>query len=509
MDPAFAGMTRRSGWSDAVWAMSFTIAIIGRPNVGKSTLFNRLAGRPLALVDDTPGLTRDRREGDGRIADLAFRLIDTAGLEEAPPDTLAGRMRAQTARSLDEADVALLVVDARDGLTPADRYFARWLRRADKPVILIANKAESRAALGELGETHALGLGEPVAISARHGEGFGELYERLLPFAPTLPSPASGRGSGRGHAAGEAADRETEPAAQPAKPLQLAIVGRPNVGKSTLVNRLIGDERLLTGPEPGITRDAIAIDWSWAGRPIRLIDTAGMRRRARVEERLERLSVDDALRAVRFAEAVVLVIDALQPLERQDLTIANLVAEEGRAIVLAANKWDLVRDPKAKLAELHERLDESIPQLRGIALAPVSGLTGAGLDALMRAVVAADAVWNRRVPTAALNRWLAHIQERHPPPLVSGRRLRLRYMTQVNTRPPSFALFASKPGELPDSYRRYLANSLRAEFDLPGTPIRLMLRKGANPYAGEMISKRTRNPPPVRSRSSRAGPSRS
>jgi len=442
--------------------MSLTVAIIGRPNVGKSTLFNRLAGRPLALVDDAPGVTRDRREGAGRIADLAFRLFDTAGLEEAPPDSLAGRMQAQTARSLDAADVALLVVDARDGVTPADRHFARWLRRVDKPVIVVANKAEGRAAIAELGDAYGLGLGEPVAISAKHGEGLGELYERLLPFAAP---PAE----------------ETEPAAE--KPLQLAIVGRPNVGKSTLVNRLVGEERLLTGPEPGITRDAIAVAWTWQGRPLRLVDTAGMRRRARIEERLEKLSVGDSLHAVRFAETVVLVLDALLGLERQDLTIANLVAEEGRALVLAANKWDLVRDKPARLAELRERLDEALPQLRGIALTPIAALTGSGLDRLMGAVIAADAVWNRRIPTAALNRWLAQVQQRHPPPLVAGRRLRLRYMTQVNTRPPSFALFASKPGELPESYRRYLVAALRAEFELPGTPIRLMLRKGQNPYA--------------------------
>jgi GTPase len=442
--------------------MSFTVAIIGRPNVGKSTLFNRLAGRKLALVDDTPGVTRDRREGKGRIADLTFRLIDTAGLEEAPPDTLVGRMRAQTARSLDAADVALLVVDARDGITPDDRHFARWLRRTDKPAVLVFNKAENRAALAEIGDAYTLGLGEPVALSAQNGEGLGELYDRLLPFA---------------------AARSEIAAPTPTRPLQLAIVGRPNVGKSTLVNRLVGDERLLTGPEPGITRDAIALDWCWAGRPIRLIDTAGMRRRARIDDRLERLSVGDSLRAVRFAESVMLVVDALAGLERQDLTIANRVAEEGRALVLAANKWDLVRDAKAKMEVLRERLDEALPQLRGVALVPASGLMGVGLDRLMHAVFAADTVWNRRVPTAALNRWLVQVQERHPPPLVAGRRLRLRYLTQVNTRPPSFALFASKPGDLPDSYRRYLVGALRAEFELPGTPIRLMLRKGQNPYA--------------------------
>src|SRR5579862_8961801 len=429
--------------------MSFTVAIIGRPNVGKSTLFNRLAGRQLALVDDLPGVTRDRREGEGHIADLAFRLIDTAGLEEAAPEALAGRMRAQTERSLDAADVALLVVDAREGVTPADRHFARWLRRAGKPVIVVANKAESRAAQGELGDSYALGLGDPVAISAQHGEGFAELYERLLPFAPP---PADG----------EAVDGEAE--ATPDKPLRLAIVGRPNVGKSTLVNRLIGEERLLTGPEPGITRDAIAIEWQWGGRAVRLVDTAGMRRRARIEQRLERLSVADTLRTVRFAELVVLVIDALLP---------------------AVNKWDLVLDRGAAQRRLQEQLEESLPQLKGLVLVAVSGLTGLGLDRLMKAVFAADAVWNKRVPTAALNRWLAAIQEHHPPPVAAGRRLRLRYMTQVNTRPPSFALFASQPGELPESYRRYLVNALREDFALPGTPIRLMLRKGKNPYARE------------------------
>ena len=443
--------------------MSFTVAIIGRPNVGKSTLFNRLVGRQMALVDDLPGVTRDRREGAGRLADLAFRLIDTAGLEEAAPEALAGRMRTQTERSLDFADVALLLVDAREGITPADHHFARWLRRTGKPVIVVVNKAEGRAALGELGDAYALGLDDPVAISARHGEGLAELYERLLPFAQPV---------------------ETEPPVEERqKPLQLAVVGRPNVGKSTLVNSLIGEERLLTGPEPGITRDAIAVEWEWRGRPVRLVDTAGLRRRAHVEARLERLSVADTRRAVRFAETVILVIDAVQPLERQDLTIANLVADEGRALVLAANKWDLVTAPKPALSRLHERLDEALPQLRGVALVPVSGLAGHGLDALMTAAVAADAVWNQRVPTAALNRWLAAIQERHPPPLAAGRRLRLRYMTQVNTRPPSFALFASQPGELPESYRRYLVNALREDFSLPGTPIRLMLRKGANPYA--------------------------
>jgi GTPase len=445
--------------------MGFTVAILGRPNVGKSTLFNRLVGRRMALVDNLPGVTRDRREGQGRIADLEFGVIDTAGLEEAAPATLAGRMRAQTERSLDLADVVLLVIDARDGITEPDRHFGGWLRKGGKPVVLVANKAESRAELGAIGEAYALGLGDPVPISALNGEGFAELYERLRDFAP-LPE-------GEMPEAPEAGER----------PLQLAIVGRPNVGKSTLVNRLIGEDRLLTGPEPGITRDAIALEWEWQGRPIRLVDTAGLRRRAHVQDKLERLSVADTLRTIRFAGTVVLMLDALEPFGRQDLTIANMVAEEGRALVLAANKWDAVADKPAALRQLRDRITASLAQLHGVALVPISGLAGSGLDALMQAVVAADGVWNKRLQTPVLNRWLAGIQQHHPPPLVGARRLKLRYMTQANTRPPTFALFASKPSELPDSYRRYLVNALREDFDLPGTPIRLMLRKGANPYA--------------------------
>jgi GTPase len=440
--------------------MSFAVAILGRPNVGKSTLFNRLVGRRLALVDDKPGVTRDRREGDGRIADLGFRVVDTAGLEEAAPLSLAGRMQVQTERALDQADVGLLVIDAREGVTDADRHFANWLRRTGKPVVLVANKAEGRASLPGIGEAYRLGLGDPVPISAEHGEGLAELYERLVPFSRT----------------------ENAVAMEGAKALQLAIVGRPNVGKSTLVNRLIGEERLLTGPEAGITRDAISIDWLSHDRRIRLIDTAGLRRKPRVEGKLEQLSVSDALRAIRFAETVVLVTDSLQPLERQDLTIARLVADEGRALVLAANKWDIVDEPAVQLKRLRERAAISLPQLSGISIVPVSGLTGSGLDAMMTAIFAADDVWNRRVPTADLNRWLAAVRERHPPPLVAGRQLSLRYITQVNARPPTFALFASKPGELPDSYRRYLVNALRQDFHLPGTPIRMMLRKGKNPY---------------------------
>jgi GTP-binding protein len=373
-------------------------------------------------------------------------------------------MRAQTERALAEADVALLLVDAREGITPADRHFAAWLRKSGKRVVLVANKAEGQGALPGVAEAYALGLGEPVPISAEHGEGLALLYERLAPFAC------------------EGVEAPIEEAAE--KPLQLAIVGRPNVGKSTLVNRLIGEKRLLTGAEAGITRDAIAVDWRWRERRVRLVDTAGLRRRPRVEGKPEELAVADALRAIRFAETVILVVDALQPFERQDLAIASLVAEEGRAIVIAASKWDAVSERKAALKGLEERLETSLPQLSGVALVPVSGLTGFGLDKMMEEVLAAYEVWNKRVPTGELNRWLAGVQDRHPPPLVAGRRLRLRYLTQVNTRPPTFALFTSKPGELPDSYRRYLVNGLRQEFGFPGTPIRMMLRKGRNPYEG-------------------------
>jgi GTPase len=445
--------------------MALTVAIIGRPNVGKSTLFNRLVGQRMALVDDTPGVTRDRREGEASLGDLRFRVIDTAGLDEAEEGSLGARMQAQTERALDAADVALFLIDARSGVTPLDRHFADLLRRRQVPVVLAANKAEARSGDAGFYEAFALGLGEPIAISAEHGDGMAELYEALAPFAA------------------EAEAETATVAAESEKPLQLAVIGRPNVGKSTLINRLLGEERLLTGPEPGITRDAIATLWQWRDRLVRLIDTAGMRRRPKVEEKLEKLSVADALRAVRFAEVVVLVIDGTQLLEKQDLTIARMVEEEGRALVIAVNKWDLVEDKQATLRRLRDRLEISLPQLAGLRFVTLSARTGAGVAKLMPAVMTTYDAWNRRIATPKLNRWLSSVQQRHPPPLVAGRRLKLRYMTQANIRPPTFALFASSPGDLPESYRRYLVNLMRADFDLPGVPIRVMLRKGENPYA--------------------------
>jgi len=441
------------------------VAIIGRPNVGKSTLFNRLAGKKLALVHDLPGVTRDRREAPAALGDLRFTIIDTAGLDDGEKGSLTQRMRSQTIAALDDADAILFLVDAKAGLTAADRDFAQLLRRRGRKVILIANKAEGRDADSDA--FFALGLGEPIALSAEHGDGLSALYDALAPLIP---------------------DDDAEPAEEDAppeladRPLLLAVIGRPNVGKSTLVNRLLGSERMLTGPEAGITRDAIAIDWQFRGRKIRFFDTAVLRRRPRVTEKLEQLAVDDTREAVRFAEVCVLVVDATQLLEKQDLTIAREIAEEGRAIVLAINKWDLVADKREKLKDLRDALEHGVTQLAGITAVTLSAKTGAGVDKLMPAVLESYEVWNRRIPTPQLNRWLEEAQARNPPPLVSGRRLRLRYMTQANIRPPTFALFASKPGDLPESYRRYLTNQLRTSFDLPGVPIRMMLRKGKNPY---------------------------
>ncbi|HSD35743.1 MAG TPA: ribosome biogenesis GTPase Der [Alphaproteobacteria bacterium] len=448
--------------------MAMTVAIVGRPNVGKSTLFNRLVGKRLALVDDTPGVTRDRREGRARLGDLEFAALDTAGLEEAKAGTLPARMTEQTRRAIAECDLVLFLIDARVGVTPQDAHFARILRRASAPVVLVANKSEGKGGVAGAAEAYRLGFGEPVAISAEHGEGMADLYERILAAAP--------------EGASEAAEVEPEDAAE-SGPLQLAVVGRPNVGKSTLVNRLIGEERLLTGPEAGITRDAIAVDWEWRGRKLRLIDTAGLRRRSKVEAKLEKLSAADALRAVRFAEVVVLVLDAEQGLEKQDLTIARLVEEEGRALIIAANKWDAVADKAAAKRRLRDRIEASLPQVKGLPVVTLSALTGRNLDELMIAVFQAYEAWNRRVPTAQLNRWLEEATAAHPPPAVAGRRIRLRYMTQVKSRPPTFALFASRAEELPESYLRYLVNGLREAFDVQGVPVRLNLRKPKNPYA--------------------------
>jgi len=458
--------------------MKAKVAIVGRPNVGKSTLFNRLVGRRLALVDDTPGVTRDRREGDARLYDLDFLAIDTAGLEDVRDASLEARMRAQTERAVAEADLALLVVDARAGITPLDRHFADWLRRGRTPVVLVANKCEGTA--GEAGwlEAFDLGLGEPVPISAEHGLGMGDLHEALrghLPAPREVPGAAAGE-----ETAGEPIG--TEPGAA-AETLQLAIVGRPNVGKSTLVNRLIGEERLLTGPEAGITRDAIAVDWRYRDRALRLIDTAGLRRRARATEKVEKLSAGDTRRAIDFAQVVVLVIDAEMPMEKQDLVIARQVVDEGRALVIAVNKWDLALDCEATIRAVRDRLTRSLPQVQGVPVVMLSALRGQNLDRLMTAVFGAYEVWNRRVPTAALNRWLTEIVAAHPPPAPGGRRIRLRYITQAKTRPPGFVVFCSRPAGLPDSYLRYLENALRRDFDLPGTPIRIALRKGENPYA--------------------------
>ncbi len=456
--------------------MSFTVAIVGRPNVGKSTLFNRLVGKRLALVDDLPGVTRDRREGRARLGDLAFTAIDTAGLAEAAPESLTGRMQEQTEAAISTADAVLFLIDARAGTTPADRAFADLVRKSGKPAILIANKSEGSAGEAGVLEAYELGLGEPIAISAEHGEGLADLYAGLRAALPDATAPAA-------EVERRDAGSDIEQNTAERRPIRIAVVGRPNCGKSTLVNRLLGEERLLTGPEAGITRDAIAVDLTWQDRPFRVHDTAGLRRRARVEEKLEKLSVADALNAVRFAEVVVLLMDAQKPFEEQDLRIADLIEREGRALVIAMNKWDLIEPRPGAIKKLREETDHWLPQVKGVPVVAVSGLTGAGLDRLMQAVVDAHALWNRRVGTSALNRWIAEVVAAHPPPAVSGRRIRLDYITQPKSRPPSFVLFTSRADALPDAYRRYLVNSLRETFDLAGTPIRLTLREKKNPYA--------------------------
>jgi len=452
--------------------MSFTIAIIGRPNVGKSTLFNRLVGQKLALVDDMPGVTRDRREGEGKLYDLAFTIIDTAGLDEGAKGSLTARMQEQTETAIAQADALMFVIDARMGLTPNDRAFADFARRANKPVVLVANKAEGKH--GEVGamESYALGLGDPVQISAEHGEGMSELYDALRAL---MPEPVEDEE--------EADDEDISEEEAATRPIRVAIVGRPNAGKSTLINKLLGEERLLTSPEAGTTRDSIAVEIDWQGRKFRVFDTAGLRRRSRIEEKLEKLSVADALRAVRFAEVVVMMMDTQNKFEEQDLRIADLIEREGRAIVLAVNKWDLVERKANQISAMRTDADHWLPQVKGAPVVAVSGLTGEGIDRLMTAIQRAYAVWNRRVPTAALNRWFEQAVDNNPPPAVSGRRLKLNYITQTKARPPSFVLFCSRADAVPTSYLRYLTNSLREAFDLPGTPIRITLREKANPFA--------------------------
>ena len=467
--------------------MGFTAAIVGRPNVGKSTLFNRLAGRKLALVDDVPGVTRDRRVHPAKLYDLRFDIIDTAGLEDAPAASLAGRMRSQTEAAIAGSDIVLFLIDARSGITPDDRTFADLVRKAGKPVVLVANKAEARGAEAGMLEGWELGLGEPVPISAEHGQGLPDLREAIIAAVgeeralaedeevPVEDAPLVGE---------DVDDVEDIPAYETTKPMRIAVVGRPNAGKSTLINTLLREERLLTGPEAGITRDSISVDWEWRGRRIKLFDTAGMRRKSRVQEKLEKLSVADGLRAVRFAEVVVVLFDATIPFEKQDLQIADLVIREGRALVIGFNKWDRIDNPQQLLAELREKTERLLPQVRGVLAVPLSAETGRGLDKLMDAVMKAHEVWNRRVSTGRLNRWLEAVLAHHPPPAVSGRRLKIKYLTQVKTRPPGFVVSCSRPDAMPASYTRYLVNGLRTDFDMPGTPIRMVLRAPDNPYAG-------------------------
>jgi GTP-binding protein len=470
--------------------MTFTVAIVGRPNVGKSTLFNRLVGKKLALVDDTPGVTRDRRPGEAKLVDLRFTIIDTAGLEEAGPETLEGRMRAQTEAAIDEADVTLFVVDAKSGLTPLDKTFGELLRRNGKPVVLVANKSEARGSDGGFYDAFTLGLGEPVPISAEHGQGMIDLRDAIVEaigeeraFPDDDEDEAETNVDVRDAVTNED-EEEIEPDYDETKPLRVAIVGRPNAGKSTLINRFLGEDRLLTGPEAGITRDSISVEWDWRGRTIKMFDTAGMRRKAKVQEKLEKLSVADALRAIRFAETVVIVFDATIPFEKQDLQIVDLVLREGRAAVLAFNKWDLVEDAQAVLADLREKTERLLPQARGIRAVPISGQTGYGLDKLMQNIIETDRIWNKRISTARLNRWLEGVQIQHPPPAVSGRRLKLKYMTQVKARPPAFMVSCTRPDALPESYVRYLTNGLRADFQMPGVPIRIHFKSGENPFEG-------------------------
>jgi GTPase len=474
--------------------MSFTLAIVGRPNVGKSTLFNRLVGKRLALVDDTPGVTRDLREGAARLGDLRFTVIDTAGLEEVNDDSLQGRMRRLTERAVDMADICLFMIDARTGVTPTDLTFADILRKRSAHVILAANKGEGSAADAGVIEAYSMGLGEPIRMSAEHGEGLNDLYSQLMPIADQFAAQTKDDTPEIDVVLDEdVSDDEIEDYIAPTedKPLQVAVVGRPNAGKSTLINQIMGEDRLLTGPEAGITRDAISLRINWDGTPMRIFDTAGMRRKAKVQEKLEKLSVSDGLRAVKFAEVVVVLLDAAIPFEQQDLRIADLAEREGRAVVLAVNKWDVEPEKQQKLRDLRESFERLLPQLRGAPLITVSAKTGRGLDRLHTAILQAHEIWNRRVSTSKLNRWLNGMLEAHPPPAPQGKRIKLRYMTQVKARPPGFVVMCSHPDKMPTSYSRYLVNGLRMDFDMPGTPIRLFLRSqnDQNPFKGRKKNK--------------------
>ncbi|WP_417524201.1 ribosome biogenesis GTPase Der [Marinovum sp.] len=466
--------------------MSFSLAIVGRPNVGKSTLFNRLVGKRLALVDDQPGVTRDLREGEARLADLRFTVIDTAGLEDATDDSLQGRMRRLTERAVDMADVCLFMIDARVGLTPVDEMFAEILRKRAKHILVAANKGEGSAADAGVIEAWNLGLGEPIRLSAEHGEGLNDLYTALLPISDELALTAVDDTPETDVVVDVDAEAAPDHAPTKNKPLQIAVVGRPNAGKSTLINQILGEDRLLTGPEAGITRDAISVQIDWNGTPCRVFDTAGMRKKARVQEKLEKLSVSDGLRAVKFAEVVVVLLDAAIPFEQQDLRIADLAEREGRAVVVAVNKWDVEPEKQQKLRDLKEAFTRLLPQLKGAPLITVSAKTGKGLDRLHEAIIRAHDIWNRRVTTAQLNRWLEGMVSAHPPPAPQGRRIKLKYMTQAKTRPPGFVVMCSHPDKMPESYTRYLVNGLREGFDMPGTPIRLTLRGQGdkNPYKG-------------------------
>ncbi|MCB1783698.1 MAG: ribosome biogenesis GTPase Der [Alphaproteobacteria bacterium] len=466
------------------------LAIIGRPNVGKSTLFNKLAGKQLAIVDDTPGVTRDWREADGTLFGQPLRLIDTAGLEESFDDSIQGRMRKQTEAALARADAILFVIDGRDGVTPADEHFAAFLRRQKKPVILAVNKCENpKATQAAMAESYALGFGDPAPISAAHSTGFDDLFHALEPYFPEEEAKTEQE---------ESEDQEfenlddlegmedytfTQEEDDPEKPVKIAIVGRPNVGKSTLLNAILQEQRVMTGPEAGITRDAIAVDWIYEGRPFKLVDTAGLRKRSRIESGIEKMAAADSLRAIRLAQIVILVLDAANPLEKQDVQIAEHVINEGRALIIALNKWDTVKEKSELLDELEYKLATSLAQVKDIPFTAISAINGKNIGALFTKALETYAIWNKRIPTGGLNRWLAKMESQNPAPLTQGRHNRLKYITQIKTRPPTFALWVSKPQDLPQSYRRYIANGLRKDFGMDGIPLRLLVRTSKNPYA--------------------------